>query len=181
MSSAKKIGILSLAVCTALKALLLKRMLALLKRMPVQIAIKLAAASCAPASSQTDLNINNVRARMLNGGDKWWDLTTGHYEVPKIDPPGSAPSVNSLFAGAIWMGGIDAAGQLKVAAMTYRQNGNDFFPGPLDDLANPINCGLFDRHWIVYGSEIANFLANHVIAPNIAHWPAKGKRECYWR
>ena len=28
---------------------------------------------CAPATSQVDLDINNVRARLLVGGDIWWD------------------------------------------------------------------------------------------------------------
>ncbi|MBK8722856.1 MAG: hypothetical protein IPL95_11480 [Saprospiraceae bacterium] len=28
---------------------------------------------CNPSQSQTDLNINNVRARLLGGGDMWWD------------------------------------------------------------------------------------------------------------
>ena len=33
---------------------------------------------------------------------------------------------HSMFAGALWIGGVDDGGQLKVAAMTYRQSGNDF-------------------------------------------------------
>ena len=30
---------------------------------------------CEPASQQADLDINNVRTRILNGGDMWWDLS----------------------------------------------------------------------------------------------------------
>ncbi|SVD05579.1 uncharacterized protein METZ01_LOCUS358433, partial [marine metagenome] len=84
------------------------------------------AAGCAAATSQTDLNINNVRATILGGGDMWWDLNDAQYEIPK----GSYK--NSLFAGALWIGGVDDGGILKVAGQTYRQGGDDFWPGPLD-------------------------------------------------
>ena len=41
------------------------------------------ASDCDPASAQADLDINNVRARILNGGDMWWDLSNARYEIPK--------------------------------------------------------------------------------------------------
>jgi len=34
------------------------------------------------------------------------------------------------FSGALWIGGKDNGGNLKLAAMTYRQRGSDFWPGP---------------------------------------------------
>ncbi|MFT7592131.1 MAG: hypothetical protein ACI9UJ_002060 [bacterium] len=37
------------------------------------------AADCDPASAQADLDINNVRTRILNGGDMWWDLSNARY------------------------------------------------------------------------------------------------------
>ncbi|HUM47157.1 MAG TPA: hypothetical protein PLD84_09520 [Chitinophagales bacterium] len=79
------------------------------------------AADCVPASSSVDLNINNIRARLQSGGDMWWDLNNdAKYEVPK-SLEGEPENASSLFAGAIWIGGIDETGQLKVAAQTYRQ------------------------------------------------------------
>ena len=82
------------------------------------------AAGCSPSNSKTDLDVNNVRATIMGGGDMWWDLADAQYEIPK------GGNKNSLFAGALWIGGVDAGGQLKVAGMTYRQSGNDFWPGP---------------------------------------------------
>ena len=41
------------------------------------------AAGCSPSSSQTDLDINNVRATILGGGDMWWNLSDAQYEIPK--------------------------------------------------------------------------------------------------
>ncbi len=144
---------------------------------------KAAASSCPAATSIVTLEINNVRTILQNGGDMWWDLTDAKFEVPKIDPPGSAPSVHSLFAGAVWLGGIDAGGNLKIAAQTYRQTGNDFWPGPLDATAtiNVQTCQDYDRHWQVFGADIDAF-RNETFPncnceskyPEIFNWPAKG-------
>lgn len=105
---------------------------------------------CAPATAQTDLNINNVRARILGGGDMWWDLNDAQYEVPK------GSNKHSMFAGALWLGGYDDADQLKLAAMTYRQDGVDYWPGPLDNNASisEETCQEYDQHWTVYRSEV---------------------------
>ena len=85
---------------------------------------------CVPAAAKADLDINNVRATLLTGGDMWWDLVTGKYLVPKPAP--GLPGPTSIFAGSLWIGGIDASNTLKVAAQTYRQTGNDYWPGPLN-------------------------------------------------
>ena len=148
---------------------------------------KLEAGDCAPATSSIDLDINNVRARLQNGGDMWWDLVaTAKYEVPK-SLPGQPENPSSMFAGAVWIGGVDAQGQLKVAAATYRQNGNDFFPGPLDDNASidAATCKLWDKHFEVLGSEIDSFLQivanaggasipSSSVPKDILNWPAYG-------
>ncbi|HMX04794.1 MAG TPA: hypothetical protein PKE14_09010, partial [Chitinophagales bacterium] len=76
-------------------------------------------AGCADATTQIDLDINNVRARLLGAGDFWWDLQNdAKYEIPKVDPSTGVIPVSSSFAGALWIGGIDAGGQLKIAAQT---------------------------------------------------------------
>lgn len=147
---------------------------------------RISAGDCSPATSSIDLNINNVRAKLQNGGDMWWDLVNNaKYEVPKVET-GQTPA-NSIFAGAIWIGGIDANNQLKVACQTYRQTGNDFFPGPLDGYGGTTTadvCSDFDRHWQVLGAEIeevinlwnnngGNPLSADVIPANVLNWPAR--------
>lgn len=144
------------------------------------------AADCNPATAQVDLNINNVRARLRQGGDKWWDGTRARYVIPNVAP--GEFEVSSLFAGAVWLGGIDDQDNLLCAAQTYRQSGNDFWAGPLVD--NPaINgyteettCRSWDRFFTVYGSEIDslrfdildNGTIDGVIADNLLYWPARG-------
>ena len=107
---------------------------------------------CQPSKAQSDLSINNVRATILGGGDMWWDLNTARYEVPK------GSNKHSMFAGSLWLGGVDEGNQLKLAAMTYRQSGNDYWPGPLttDGTAstNKEICDKYDRHWIIYREEV---------------------------
>src|SRR4051812_17483710 len=97
--------------------------------------LKTTAAQCNPATANIDLDINNVRARLMTGGDMWWDrgTATARYEVPK----GSGK--NSLFAGSVWVGGYDAQNALKVAAQTYRTKGNDYWPGPTQVDKNNVN------------------------------------------
>ncbi len=108
---------------------------------------------CSPATAQTDLDLNNVRARVLAAGDMWWNLTgQPRYEVPK------GSNRHSMFAGALWLGGLDEGAQLRLAAMTYRQRGNDFWPGPLTDdgTASVTNetCSRYDRFWTITREEV---------------------------
>lgn len=105
------------------------------------------AADCAPSSTKTELALNNVRFLIETGGNMWEDRALGapHYFVPK-------EGENSvLFAGSLWMGGFDPANNLKLAAVRFRQIGNDFWPGPLTNdgsaSIDPAVCAEFDRFW----------------------------------
>ena len=154
---------------------------------------KRTAASCLPSSSSAELNINNVRCLLQNGGDMWWDLVNNpRYEVPKVDNPADAR--HSSFASSIWIGGIDDSEQLRVAAQTYRQRGNDFWPGPLADGANitEATCEQWDKHFVIYKSEIDAFRAayqlfesegieiNTSLYPSVMGWPGHGEDSDGW-
>src|SRR5688572_21894706 len=56
--------------------------------------------TCKAASQSADLDINNVRTRIQNGGDMWWDLNNPKYEVPKVSDANSVRK-HALFAGAL--------------------------------------------------------------------------------
>lgn len=137
------------------------------------IVFKISAQPCLPAAGKTDLDINNVRARIMNGGDMWWDLQfSAHYEIPK------GSNKHSAFAGAIWFGAIDNLGLLRVAAMSYRQTGNDFWPGPLDTIdgnTNAFVCNEYDRLWKLRKTDVEAFVNNGNDATEaILNWPAHG-------
>lgn len=138
------------------------------------------AAGCDPASASANLDINNVRARIMNGGDMWWDLVGNpKYEIPKTNEEGVAKK-NSLFAGALWIGGYDDGNNLRAAAMTYRQGESwDFFPGPLDVNSASIDvseCIRWDKIFQVTREEIDEFIESNgdIMSDNIRDWPAHG-------
>ena len=134
------------------------------------------AAGCTPSNSQTDLDVNNVRTTIMAAGDMWWNLADARYEIPKDG------NRHSMFAGALWIGGVDAGGQLKVAAMTYRQSGNDFWTGPLDEGTATITaseCAAWDQHFKVTREEVELHVANYdnptyTMPASIKDWPAYG-------
>ncbi|MBK9271172.1 MAG: hypothetical protein IPM48_06215 [Saprospiraceae bacterium] len=147
--------------------------------------------NCSPATKQIDQDINNVRARLLNGGDVWWDLQRGRYVVPKVVPGSGRPEVSSIFAGAVWVGGYDPAGALKLMAQTYRSpTRNDCWPGPLTELGetNAAECIKWDQFFRVYGADITLLisrwnqakregrteLTEAEIPEDVLYWPAKG-------
>lgn len=146
--------------------------------------------NCDNAISQIDQAINNVRARLLSGGDVWWDGTDGRYVVPKVAP--GIPEVSSIYAGAVWLGGVDPAGNLKLAAQTYgRSSGDsDFWPGPLNPVTGKTDqetCAKWDRFFVVKGSNIEDHLRKweeskrtgkpyevDQIPKDIRGWPGRG-------
>jgi len=114
-------------------------------------------AACAPATAKDELNLNNVRARIENGGNLWQnrETHTPAYGVPKVD---GYTGPNSLYAGALWLGGRTPDNQLKLAAVTFRDKGNDFWPGPLtkidtmnhtggDASIDGTVCTQYDKTW----------------------------------
>ncbi len=148
-------------------------------------------ADCAQATAQTDQEINNIRARLLTGGDVWWDGDDGRYIVPKVEPGSGIPERSSLFSGAVWLGGIDPGGNLKIAAQTYgsASGQTDFWPGPLTDIGTVEvdTCKDWDRFFKVLGSEIDVHLSNYakavkegvdydpdLIPKGVKSWPARG-------
>ena len=111
------------------------------------------AAGCAPAVRITEMAFNNVRTLIEVPGFKWMDRPRGQaaYFVPR--PPDGERGPSSIFAGALWMGGVDPAGNLKLAGMQFRQRGNDYWGGPLttDGSATiiPSECAKYDQHFFI--------------------------------
>ena len=135
------------------------------------------AAECTAPTSRIDLDINNVRTTILNGGDMWWDLDNAKYEVPK----GSGK--HSVFAGSIMIGGKDETGNLKMAALTHRDGGSDFWPGPINkDNASttPDVCEEYDKHFKINRKEVEDYITsfkageNPLIPTSMMKYPAHG-------
>ena len=130
--------------------------------------------TCYPVTTK-DLDINNVRARIINGSDKWYDLSSGNpvYEIPK----GSGK--HSMYEAALWIGGYDANGNIHLSAQTYRQTGNDFWEGPVEKngcaiSTDTVNCPTYQHIWKFLTSDITNFISTGTATNDITTYPANG-------
>lgn len=94
-----------------------------------------------------------------------------------------------MFSAALWIGGLDVNGQLKLAAQRYRQVGIDYWPGPLslvDASIDEETCSEYDRMFRMtrpmiddylawwYSSNRAEEFPNYSIPDEILNWPAHG-------
>jgi hypothetical protein len=151
------------------------------------------AAGCAPPTSTTYLELNNVRAMIHTAGNLWQipGQNFAQYEVPKNS------GIMALFTSALWLGGTDVNNQLKLAALRYR-NGQDYWTGPLSKIyaeTSYENCNKYDKHFISTQDMVREFSAwyeagiadqangtstqndlfpNYQVPEIIKEWPAHG-------
>ena len=151
------------------------------------------AAGCAPPTSTTYLELNNVRAMIHTAGNLWQipGQNFSQYEVPKNS------GIMALFTSALWLGGTDVNNQLKLAALRYR-NGQDYWTGPLSKIyaeTSYENCNKYDKHFISTQDMVREFSAwyeagiadqangtstqndlfpNYQVPEIIKEWPAHG-------
>lgn len=146
-------------------------------------------AACTRPTKQIELEINNVRARLLTSGNLWYDA---HYVVPK-PAPGQLP-VSALFAGGVWIGGVDRSRNIRLSAVTYQQTGFDWFAGPLDlnGATEKEVCDAWDRFFTVDGNNVLAHVNRVIkaietgvaidcdsIPDDVLFWPGQGNPE--WR
>lgn len=131
------------------------------------------------ADSQSDLVANKISAHLLNRGDMSWDpkALTPLYHV-------SSGERVTEYASSIWLGGYDQSNQLYTAAMTYRQSGCDFWPGPLDSTGHTDSTVFkkFDHIWMTNRADIDEFRhqfsignvqsGTFIVSDYILNWPA---------
>jgi len=127
--------------------------------------------------TRDSITINNINAPFLVHGDMFWDPMSESSMT--FFPKWTAHSNN--FAGSIWMSGYDTAGNLHLSAQTYRQDGNDYWPGALDlsDTVNHTNSANWAKIWKVYRTTVDSFLSlsTHDSANtplSILTWPGAG-------
>ncbi len=124
---------------------------------------------CAPPTAAINIDVNNVRAKLLNGGDMFWDIFgTGNsgYEIPKNS------GKHSAFIASVFFSALDAGSNLYTAGQTYRQRGLDFWPGGLNAMGeiDSVDCKDADKMFNVYGTEIINAKLGKGISYNMNRW-----------
>ncbi|MCQ2262091.1 MAG: hypothetical protein MJZ42_02930 [Bacteroidales bacterium] len=119
-----------------------------------QSALQSKAAVCKRAQSTAELNVNNVRALINAYGNMWFDGSVTQYHLPKNS--NSTP----LYCAALWIGGTDVNGQLRIAALCFGSYGDDYWPGPLELQTAYIDrevCNKYDKHFIITKTEVMAF------------------------
>lgn len=129
---------------------------------------------------QETLDVNNVKSSFTSVGSMWRDTT----DYAQFYYPNDTSKTRALFAGSIWVGGIDDGGLIRTSAQTYRQSsfGYDFAPGPLDGPmgGDSAICNAWDRVWKIDGGDLLSFasltfpVAATSVPPSILEWPGKG-------
>lgn len=143
---------------------------------------------CAQPSATHSFQVGDVKTTLGHGGALW----QGEYLAPY---QAGLPSVSTAYTAGLWIGALDPAGNLKLAANTYSAftgEGGDFYPGPLTPfslspgtppagITNAATCAAFDRHWPVNRADIEAFRADYQLDgqvdgdySDIFAWPGRG-------
>lgn len=151
------------------------------------------AAKCIPPNHTTISQGNNVKMMVHTAGNLWQvpNQNFSMYEVPKNS------GIMAMFTAALWLGGTDINGQLKLAALRYR-NGQDYWTGPLtknNAITDYDICLKYDKHFNTTQDMVRDFSAwyeagladqqsggnsqqtnfpNYTIPNEIKEWPAHG-------
>ncbi len=117
------------------------------------------AQDCIPGSAHAVLDVNNVRAHLFQSGAMFWK---GSGPSGYIVPKDSSPSISSIFAGGVWIGGIQS-NNIKTAATQFGISNNivDWYPGPIEFYSGDTEktiCQNWDRHFEVRSDDIRQFL-----------------------
>ena len=132
---------------------------------------------------------NNVRATILGNGTcfvpqkgTYYEEWGEHNNCPTWEVP-QGSGKETLFQHSLWLGGLDDASQLHLAAFRYGQIGMDYWTGPLKPIEATTDLMIALKHhhvWNLTRAEIEQFIANHgnegyVIPEDILTWPAHGE------
>ncbi len=123
------------------------------------------------AQMSTQLDINNIDARINADGVLFSNYDDAKFEVPK------GSGVHAVFVANLWIGGIDIFGNLHLAANTYAGRGRDFWFGPITQNYDFDYEYEYGRVWKINRATIeAHILdfqdVNYTVPAAIAEWPA---------
>lgn len=119
-------------------------------------AMQTKAAACKRAQSTAELNINNVRALINGYGNMWYDGSVAQYHLPK------SSNTCPLFCAALWIGGTDVNDQLRIAALRFGSEGDDYWPGPLELTSATVDlpvCNKYDKHFVISKTEVQTLMS----------------------
>lgn len=125
--------------------------------------------SCVTPMGEAFLDVNNVRARILNNGNLFWRSSRSAPHDPNVYQVPKGGSANALLTSGVWFAGkVD--GQLRAAAATW--SSYEMWSGPLDeDGMPPADCSIYDKIWKVSRSDVIAFEAGTDATSDMQSWP----------
>ena len=138
---------------------------------------------CTPDLERSNILSNDFRSSTISS------LSNLYFEGDVADPFYNGDGTTKLFdlgfARGVWAGGIDPAGNLKLAASGYgtATGGSDFIPGPIiQGIPEADLCDFYRRVWTIDNFVLASFIDQHAsgqieledIPLDILEWPANG-------
>lgn len=118
-----------------------------------------------------NIDANNINAPIEADGFFFHNNSTQvGFEVPKFS------GKYCIYASNLWMGGLDQNGILHVAAQTYKQNGTDYWPGPLTSNGSTMLPSTWNKIWHIDRTAIDNHRQNYntqgyQMPQDIIDWP----------
>ena len=118
-----------------------------------------------------NIDANNINAPVEADGFLFHNNVTDlSFEVPKFS------GKYCIYGSNLWMGGLDQNGILHMAAQTYKQNGTDYWPGPLTTNGTTLPASLWNKVWHIDRSAIENHISNYntqgyQMPQDIIDWP----------
>ena len=141
-------------------------------------------------TASATLDVTNIKPSVLTGGDMFSELQTPTpVDMIEINPKFEVPKgsgKHTIGAGALWLAGKDASGQVYTSSQTYRQNASPvnqpqagYWPGPIGNSQTLSHNAVYDKIWKISKIQIQNHIVNYntsgyVIPPDIASWPGNG-------
>ena len=118
---------------------------------------------CPRTQGEGELNVGNVRARVLNNGGLFYRGQPHAYEIP------IGSGIHAMFSTNIGVIGY-INGELRAATTRYGEW--EFWAGPLDDNGMPpTDCSLYDRVWEISRTDIESYFRTGIINDNLREWP----------
>ena len=122
-----------------------------------------------------EINANNIKTRINSTGLLFSNGFDAKFQVPYVDNDSPAP----IFAGGLWMGGLDPGGNIHYAENSFFVNSQSNYNPGLTDVTGSFN---FDRSWKITAEDInalitdaADGVIDDSISTEILEWPAAGQ------
>lgn len=120
------------------------------------------------------VSVNNLNAGVSYFGGLFRETYYPHFKAIKSN------NIDAAFVANIWIGGYDPAGNLHIAAQTYRQqNSLDYAAGPMSTKYDSVHISNYQRVWKTNKYQIADLIQNYNspyyrLPEDIKNWPVYG-------